>query len=64
MPVFLVQVVALQWTRHLRPFSGLVAKTKDFMQLWLRVRFIEYNEYFNNQDLKIMNEPDVLHLHV
>jgi hypothetical protein len=28
-----VQIVALGQTRHLRPFSGSIRKTKDFMAL-------------------------------
>ena len=47
MPVFSAQIVALDQTRHLRPFSGSVRQNLFlfFPILRSRVRFIKYGEY-------------------
>ena len=46
---FSAQIVALEQTRHLRPFSGSVRKNLFlFLILLSRVRFIKYDEYKAN----------------
>jgi hypothetical protein len=43
---FPAQIVTLDQTRHLRPFSGSVRKNLFlFLILWSRVAFIKYDEY-------------------